>query len=164
VRNTIISSNTANTSNPDVAGSLSSIDHNLIGGNEPLGPLTDNGGRTDTMALLAGSAAINGGNDAIAPKLDQRGYLRGGISDIGAFESGGQPLRITSITHPDSTHILLQGVGVPNALHTVQVSVDPNGTNFGALTSIMTNGSGQWQYNDTPSAGQTKLFYRLTFP
>ena len=41
------------------------------------------------MALLPNSPAINAGNDANAPPRDQRGYLRNGTSDIGAFEFGG---------------------------------------------------------------------------
>ena len=54
-----------------------------------IGPLADNGGLTKTMALLPNSPAINAGNDAVAPPRDQRGYLRSGTSDIGAFEFGG---------------------------------------------------------------------------
>ena len=57
--------------------------------NPQLGPLADNGGPTQTMALLSNSPAINAGNDANAPPRDQRGYLRNGTSDIGAFEFGG---------------------------------------------------------------------------
>ena len=59
-----------------------------------LGPLQDNGGPTQTMALLPGSAAIDAANDAIcaAPpvnNLDQRGITRpqGPHCDIGAFEA-----------------------------------------------------------------------------
>ena len=57
--------------------------------NPQLGPLADNGGPTKTMALLPNSPAIDAGNDANAPPADQRGYLRNGTSDIGAFEFGG---------------------------------------------------------------------------
>lgn len=58
-----------------------------------LGPLQDNGGPTETMALGEGSAAIDAGDDAIcaAPpvdNLDQRGVARpqGAHCDIGAVE------------------------------------------------------------------------------
>jgi len=54
-----------------------------------IGPLADNGGPTQTMALLPNSPAIDAGNDATAPPSDQRGYLRNGTSDIGAFEFNG---------------------------------------------------------------------------
>ena len=62
--------------------------------NPMLGPLTDNGGPTLTMALLSGSPAL----DAIPsgfPPVDQRGTSRpqGAMADIGAFEraSGSGP-------------------------------------------------------------------------
>ena len=55
-------------------------------------PLADNGGPTQTMALLAGSPAINTGSSALIPSgvtTDQRGYARifNGTVDIGAYES-----------------------------------------------------------------------------
>ncbi|MBD2768945.1 hypothetical protein IC235_13705 [Hymenobacter sp. BT664] len=49
-----------------------------------LSPLADNGGPTQTMALRAGSPAINAGSGG--PATDQRGRPRVGASDIGAFE------------------------------------------------------------------------------
>jgi sugar lactone lactonase YvrE len=54
-----------------------------------LGPFGDYGGPTFTIPLLAGSPAIDHGNDAVAPATDQRGHARpyGKASDIGAFES-----------------------------------------------------------------------------
>lgn len=56
---------------------------------DPAG-LLNNGGPTQTIALQPTSPAINAGNDATAPGRDQRYYTRSGISDIGAFELGGQ--------------------------------------------------------------------------
>jgi hypothetical protein len=58
-----------------------------------LGPLADNGGPTLTMALLAGSPAINGvifNTPNRCPPTDQRGATRpiGPRCDIGAYESG----------------------------------------------------------------------------
>ncbi len=119
VRNTIIAGNTGGFApdceavGPTFGGpSLTSQGHNLIGntafcditgdttgnvtGVDPqLGILTDNGGPTQTQALLAGSPAIDAGNPA-APgsggnacaAIDQRGFLRpqGQACDIGAFE------------------------------------------------------------------------------
>jgi hypothetical protein len=58
--------------------------------NAMLGPLQDNGGPTQTMALLAGSPAIGQVDNASAPATDQRGVTRrdlaGELTDIGAFE------------------------------------------------------------------------------
>lgn len=86
----------------DGATGLSASNHNLIGSaanpiDAMLGPLADNGGPTQTMALLAGSPAIDAGSNALAvgtdgkPLLtDQRSYYRifNGTVDIGAYEFG----------------------------------------------------------------------------
>ncbi|HEX5617053.1 MAG TPA: choice-of-anchor Q domain-containing protein [Solirubrobacteraceae bacterium] len=53
-----------------------------------LGSLTNNGGQTDTMALLAGSPGIDKGAPASCPATDQRGTARpsGAACDVGAYE------------------------------------------------------------------------------
>ena len=55
-----------------------------------LGPLAENGGPTKTTALLTNSPAIDAGDTAASPPVDQRGVSRpvGPASDIGAFEYG----------------------------------------------------------------------------
>ena len=80
--------------------------HNLFGVDPKLGPLQNNGGPTQTLALLSGSPAIDHGNNnyvtnppitaAEVPNIasillyDQRGpgfpRIENGIVDIGAFE------------------------------------------------------------------------------
>ena len=69
---------------------------NTITGDPNIDPLANNGGPTQTMALLPGSQAIDAGSDALVPTgviFDQRGmpYTRisGARVDIGAFESLG---------------------------------------------------------------------------
>ena len=59
-------------------------------GDPKLGALADNGGPTQTLAVLAGSPAIDAGSDAICPDTDQRGMPRpqGIRCDIGAYETG----------------------------------------------------------------------------
>ena len=68
---------------------------NQTGVNNPgLGPLADNGGPTQTMALLAGSPAIDTGPATVPSfagnEFDQRGpafaRVSGGRVDIGAYE------------------------------------------------------------------------------
>ncbi|MCB1808818.1 MAG: hypothetical protein KDJ99_27805, partial [Candidatus Competibacteraceae bacterium] len=69
---------------------------NTLSGDPSLGLLQDNGGQSNTLALLPSSTAINAGNNAVcaaAPvnNLDQRGVTRpqGSVCDIGAFEFEG---------------------------------------------------------------------------
>ena len=67
-----------------------------VGANPMLGPLADNGGPTQTHALLAGSPALDAGDPAavpgvgVIPLFDQRGVgfprVVNGRIDIGAFE------------------------------------------------------------------------------
>ena len=89
----------------EVAGTLAVSSHNLIGmANPGLAPLANNGGLTETIALLANSPAIDAGSNAFALDpttnqpltTDQRGALRGGTGgglnagstvDIGAYEA-----------------------------------------------------------------------------
>ncbi|MBD2767506.1 hypothetical protein IC235_06325 [Hymenobacter sp. BT664] len=56
--------------------------------NPLLSPPASNGGATRTMALQAGSPAINAGNcsGSSVPATDQRGRARVGACDIGAYE------------------------------------------------------------------------------
>ncbi|MGE5377080.1 MAG: choice-of-anchor Q domain-containing protein, partial [Bacteroidota bacterium] len=54
-----------------------------------LAPLADNGGPTQTMALIGGSPAIDGSTATCTPANDQRGVLRpqGGKCDLGSYEA-----------------------------------------------------------------------------
>jgi hypothetical protein len=72
----------------DDSGPLTNLT-SLNNANILLGPLTNNGGTTLTMALLPGSMGIDAANDAAAPPIDQRGVSRpfGAHADVGAYES-----------------------------------------------------------------------------
>jgi hypothetical protein len=85
-----------------MSGLSNGVNGNLVGSASApidplLGPLQDNGGPTQTMALLAGSPAIDAGdpNYTGPPFTDQRGFARvyNGRIDIGAFEF--QPMPFT---------------------------------------------------------------------
>ena len=85
-----------------------------------LAPLGFYGGPTQTIALLPGSAAIGAGIAVSGLTTDQRGLPRivDGVVDIGAFESSGFSLAITT-GNDQSTSV---GTAFPNAL---QVTVTP---------------------------------------
>lgn len=104
IHNSILAGNLADTGS-DLDGSLISLGHNLIGNstggngfaasdllnvNPQLGPLQNNGGPTQTMALLSGSPALDAGDNSGTPAYDQRGLgfprIVNDILDIGAFE------------------------------------------------------------------------------
>ena len=112
LRNTIVAGNTSASNKPDVSGALVSGSNNLIGStdgstgitngvngdiagtnaapvNPQVGALGSYGGSTQTRPLLPGSLAINRGNNAFCPALDQRGVARVGTCDIGAYEYTG---------------------------------------------------------------------------
>jgi hypothetical protein len=108
-RNTIIAGNTG--SSRDLFGNLGSLGHNLIGntqsgsgfdptdllGVDPLlGPLQDNGGPTQTMALLAGSPALNAGDSTQLGVADQRGVVRSGGVNIGAYQASASAFVLTA--------------------------------------------------------------------
>ncbi len=94
ITGTVSSSSASNLIGAGGAGGLiNGSNGNLVGVADPgLGALADNGGPTQTIALLAGSPAIAAGNPALATGLttDQRGtgFARevDGKIDIGAFE------------------------------------------------------------------------------
>ena len=86
-------------------GLANGVNNNLVGsGASPidplLGPLADNTGPTRTHALLAGSVAINAGNNATCAATDQRGIARpiSGVCDIGSFEFAGPATSTTTLT------------------------------------------------------------------
>jgi hypothetical protein len=123
VKNTIVARNTAS-SFPDVRGDLASQGYNLIGdgsggsgfadtdrvgtAEDPLdpllGPLQDNGGPTQTLALLRGSPALNAGDPAQLGTADQRGVVRAGGVNIGAYQASAASFRL------DAPHSVTAGM------------------------------------------------------
>jgi hypothetical protein len=142
IRNTIIAGNTASRG-PDVYGSLTSQGYNLIGNNADttitpttgdqigtaaspinpqLAPLANNGGPTQTHALLANSPALDAGDNCVLTNIcaspnpgfalttDQRGTpfnrLVGNRVDIGAFEfvPSNTPPTLSYASNPSTTY------------------------------------------------------------
>ena len=181
IRNTIIAKNFVTSVSPDANGNFTSQGHNLLGDATGangftatgdltgidlfLWPLSNNGGPTLTHRLLAGSPAINAGDNAFAPAYDQRYLMRNGVSDIGAYEYDAliPSLKITSFARPANGHFTLQGLGVANNAHTLQVSSDLN-SGFSYLATVTSDTAGAVQFDDAGAVGANKRFYRLTFP
>lgn len=122
----------------DCSGTVADGGNNLVednscgftGGSDPaLGPLGDYGGPTQTMALGAGSPALNAGNNATCAATDQRGVPRpqGLVCDIGAFE-----YRVPTVS---SASPAVAHVGDPALTLTI------TGTSFVTNSTVLWNGS-----------------------
>jgi hypothetical protein len=148
LKNTIVAHNSAPTGANCSGGAVSSQGHNLdsdgscglvasgdLSAVDPqLGPLQNNGGPTQTQALLPGSPAIDAGDPVGCPPTDQRGTVRPqhGVCDIGAFEAetafrGGS----LSISPPSGSYLSTQGFDLVLAINAIgrtivggQVTVD----------------------------------------
>ena len=161
---------------PDVAGAVASQGHNLVGrtdGNsgwnstdflggttngtrlDPLlSPLQDNGGPTFTQRPVAGSAAIDHGDDVVLNPpfgltTDQRGYPRGiGMHvDIGSVEVGvvqsGPTFTVTNTATHDDGSCSTDDCTLREALNAANANADANTILFasGVTGSISVPGS-----------------------
>lgn len=160
--------------NNDIVGTAASpVDPKL----DPAG-LRDNGGPTETIALRSDSPAIDKGTSiGLSGTLstDQRGATfprtfdyrspanaaGGDGTDIGAFEL---MLKMDFIAKLANGHILLQGTGIPNRLHTIQASPNLSPNSFTAIGTPTADETGALQYDDAAAVGLEKRFYRLAFP
>jgi Ca2+-binding RTX toxin-like protein len=107
------------------------VNNNRVGVDPLLGTLGDHGGLTQTVPLLAGSPAIDAGNNAVAPTRDQRGYYRSGASDVGAFEFNGLP--------PNTPEIAVYGNG--NSVEIVAGDLTPSISDHTDFGSVLRGGS-----------------------
>jgi hypothetical protein len=107
VLNTIVAGNTSGAGAIDVSGSITSLGHNLVGITDgstgwgdsdltgtaaaPLDPMLGAlgyyGGATPTVPLSVGSPALDAGDSGLLGTPDQRGVVRGGGVNIGAFQA-----------------------------------------------------------------------------
>ncbi|WP_418316904.1 putative Ig domain-containing protein [Piscinibacter sakaiensis] len=199
IRNTLFANNTGGHLGKDDSNlvAVTSLGNNLSTGNSPelshasdkknavanLGALGNWGGFTRTRPLLAGSAAINAGDNASAPSTDQRGSVRVGVADIGAYEFGGAANSAPVLDAAKSPVLATIAANAPAPVGAVGTLVsalvdltNPAGgldnvtdADLGALTGLAvigidtTNGSAFWSTDDgatwtafgsvSPSAG-----------
>lgn len=133
LNNTIVSGSAGD----NCSGPIVSFGHNLSSDNQcpltaagdiinsdaKLGPLQDNGGATQTHALLSGSPAIDAGDNTPCPGTDQRGVVRPvdgnsdgvAICDIGAVEAAAGTTVATPAVTPAPTPAPTLG-GLPAVL------------------------------------------------
>ncbi|MFN6472326.1 MAG: beta strand repeat-containing protein [Nostoc sp. SerVER01] len=182
-QNTIIAGNNGN----DISGTVTGNGNNLIGSlsgaggtigtgsditfasagitniNQVIGSLADNGGPTQTHALVAGSAAINAGNNAFVPAgvtTDQRGTgfnrISGGTVDIGAYEIQPTATDDSVTTNEDNAvngNVLTNDTASLDTGVLTVSAVNGNAANVGnqiALTSgalLTLNSDGSYNYN-----------------
>jgi len=172
LKNTIVANKGGNAAgNCYNGGVLTSLGHNLAddttcsftqtgdqqNANPQLGPLADNGGSTQTRALLIGSPAIDAGTNSGCPATDQRGYARPfdgdgdgtATCDIGAYEFSRQ-VRIadTTVTEGDS--------GTTTAVFTVTLT--PTSTQSVTVTYATADGTATAGSDYTAASGS------LVFP
>ncbi len=125
VENTLVSGGVSSAGKENCTGEPASLGHNLdsldqcnfhavgdLTNTDPLlESLQDNGGLTRTLALSAGSPAIDAGGNEGCPTTDQRGVRRpqGSACDIGAFELAPASASTLPATAVGLTSATLQG-------------------------------------------------------
>ena len=188
VTDTIVGANTKNspTGGLDVDGAFTSGGYNLIGiadgstgftaagdlagtNASPVapglvGPPTNTGGPTDTLTFLSSSAAINASNNSVAPHRDQRGYLRTGQPDIGAYEYDGSLIKLISVNR-SGLDLVIQAEVVQSKVYSLQrkanitdsqwQSIGPNQTATGNDTETFTDSN--------VFSSLSRAFYEVTF-
>jgi hypothetical protein len=161
-------------------GLTGGVNGNQVGvANPVLGTLANNGGPTETIALLPGSPAIGAGSDTIpgvtVPTTDQRGVARPSNSiDIGAFQDRGFRLTIVAGSTPQFTKVntpfpkplavtVFSPDGDPVAGGVITFSVTPNPN--GASATLSSNGAtiaADGKANVSATANGTPGGYKVT--
>jgi hypothetical protein len=137
------------------------VSSSLTNGDPQLAALGDYGGPTPTMPPLAGSPAIDAGDDSVTNSLatDQRGFPRraGAHVDIGAVESqvatNAPVLELTFTSSPDTDFTVL-------ATTNLAAPASP----WIILGPPVQNPPGQYQFTDLFAPDYPQRFYRVTSP
>lgn len=134
-----------------------------------LGPLQNNGGPTQTLQPLAGSPALDAGNNAAALTTDQRGVgfsrLSGSQTDIGAVELQLSEPPTASVTIDDGNgqRSMVQSITVTFSEPIVFVNSAASAISLHRLaTSAMPNPAGPVTLAVNPAAGPASSF-TITF-
>jgi hypothetical protein len=154
------------------SGTATTCGTNSLLANPMLGPLTNNGGPTQTLALLAGSPAIDTADNTIcqtlppngAGKLDQRGVARpqGNGCDIGAFELAPSALAAPSSLRaatfsPTRIDLSWQDNSTTETGFSLERKIGVGGV-FTPVTTLPANTT---TFSDTTLVADTTYFYRV---
>jgi fibronectin-binding autotransporter adhesin len=183
VTDTIVGDNTQNSSTggPDADGAFVSGGYNLIGfanGGTGFtatgdmtgiptgvsGPVSNTGGPTDTLTFLSSSAAINASNDTVAPHRDQRGYLRTGRSDIGAYENNGSLVKLISVNR-SGLDLVIQAEVVKSKVYSLQRKGNITDSSWQTLLPYKTATGNDTETFTDPNAfsSLSRAFYEVSF-
>jgi predicted extracellular nuclease len=150
-------------------GSCNAVANGQLTGDPNLAPLANNGGLTQTHALLPGSIAINAGvnaeaDDAAGNPLttDQRGAgfsrILGGIVDLGAFEAHVATITILKDTQPnDATDFEFVVYKIANNQSSIvsEFVLDDDGNNGNVLSNEkeLSVSAGRYAIAEKPNTG-----------
>ncbi|MDQ8044797.1 MAG: choice-of-anchor Q domain-containing protein, partial [Patulibacter sp.] len=112
-------------------------------GDPRLGALTDNAGPAKTLALGAGSAALDAAG-ATCPAVDQRGVVRptGAACDIGAYETAPPVVATGAVGGVQTTTAVLNGSVIANQVSVTAQFQYGTTTGYGAQTAAVAIGNG----------------------
>ncbi len=161
------------------SGGLSAVGGNLVGVVDPgLAPgLANNGGPTQTIALVAGSPAIDAGSNALAVNpttgdpiiTDQRGAVRGNTGglnagssvDIGSYEASSEYL-VTTNADSNDLSTLRTGISWANvSTNANPANIDPTSPTYNAPNTVEFSSS---ETIDLSSALGTLVLSNTTTP
>jgi hypothetical protein len=171
--NTLLATNTP----VNASGAINDLGHNLssdgsgafsapgslTNADPKLGPLASNGGPTLTMALVAGSLAIDAGDTSAAPPTDQRGFPRpaGVAADIGAVEYG-SVIPSLSVSRSGTSGLDITAYG--NADRSCRLLTSTNLAYWVLIDTNQFTADGTVLFHTNFDPGGGCRFYRLVMP
>jgi hypothetical protein len=141
---------------------------NLFNADPLLGPLTTNGGLTQTHALLANSPALNTGSNPLGFTTDQRAFnyprVNGAAADMGAVEMPTRPtitVKTVIVGTPPGSGLFVLSVTGANATG----GSNPTGAvgNNGSTGAVTVDEGGTFTVAQTAAAGELLTNYTTSF-